>query len=134
MKCRYLDNPLPIGTVFSKTVIKTKYWKITGNPRSSFSKEYYVYPVVRCTKTGKEFKETNGFDVNAVHENKDTFKIIGIVSIGTKANIDNGNKIGAMKRRIDYLNARILRDRDKIKSIECDLFQLDSSYVPAGIN
>jgi hypothetical protein len=118
MKCRYLDNPLPIGTVFSKTLINTIYWKITGAPRLlTFCRDCYSYSVVRCTKNGKEFKETNSFDVNAVHEETDVFKIIGVFPVETKANIEHGNKVGAMKRRINYLKNRILRDTEEMKKL-----------------
>ena len=89
-----------IGDVFQCDGV---YWKITGAPRGIGYG--YSYPVIRCTKTGKEFRATNGFSVSFV----DSLPEDQIIKsdVGIKANIDAGIEITKRKNRINFLNRKI---------------------------
>ncbi|MCK9155364.1 MAG: hypothetical protein M0P12_04525 [Paludibacteraceae bacterium] len=112
------SKALPIGTVLSIDSYKG-YWKIIGVPFENI-RRWVSYPVKKCSKTGKEFRETSGFSFDAIHRNLEngTTKIITSVGVGTKADIDNGILEGKKKRRIQYLKARIENMQKELASLE----------------
>lgn len=91
------------------------YWKITGDPIPGWLSHLDAYPVVKCSKLGKEYKQSGGFAVRAVDLIPEEKIFKG--AIGLKANITNGNKIGALKRRHDFLVERIRRDSIELDNI-----------------
>jgi hypothetical protein len=71
-----------------------------------------TYRVIRCSKTGKEFKDVNGFstDIDRFFTGKEdaSFTIVKqATEVGTKADIDKGIESGKVKRRIQYLENKI---------------------------
>lgn len=114
-----MKYPLEPGTIFSNS---NGYWKITGEPYCIFGSEskeaeydfnnrynsnykgaYYMsYPVIRCNKNGREFKEVNGFNVLSVKEEN----IVGTAPLGIKVSTD-GIDSGNIKRKIKFLENRI---------------------------
>jgi hypothetical protein len=102
----------PIGTVFKRD---GSYWKVTGKPRMAILLE--SYPAIRCTKTGKEFKQTNFFSCTFVDrlpwEPGVKFKPApaGKVSI-------TGRERGDIKRAITYLKGQIARDQKRLADYE----------------
>ena len=97
---------------------KVQYWKILGC-YSKGNKTYESYQVIRCSKTGKEFRETNGFQTswidNAVAVGD--IKVMTNSAAGTKADIDDGIESGKKKRRISYLQARIESDTKELEML-----------------
>jgi hypothetical protein len=91
-----------------------KYWKITGAAYPAFG--FYSYPVISCSKTGKEYKSRNGFSARFVmnyHRAGFTRK----AESTEKANITEGNRTGAQKRRIAFLTDRIARDTAELAQL-----------------
>jgi len=125
------------GDVFSRIVKKfplgektfiTQYWKVTDEPRKSWiNRDGYSYPVVRCSKTGKEYKDKNGFctsiDAKLNDPECNEYQYIGNFEPGKKANIDNGIKTGKIKRRISYLIGRITSDTKELNILKDALRQ-----------
>jgi len=112
-----------IGLVFARVKNGvTEYWKITGNPYNKGDS----YPVIKCSKKGKEFRETNGFSVSFVSslkENKEGCSdgwIIGSFS-SEKAKIDEGIMSATRLRRIQYL-------QDKISAYQKELNDLMKEF------
>jgi hypothetical protein len=112
-------NKLSTGNIFSITNEEltkkiTQYWKITSIIEKS-------YRVIRCSKTGKEFKDINGFQIsfidNAIDNLNSNVKLITTSQIGLKANIDNGIQSGKNKRRINFLKHRISKDQLELKQL-----------------
>lgn len=104
----------PIGTIIYS--VDKRYWKITGEPREFFG--MVSYPVISCTKNGKEFSQTDGFNKDFVDKlewgkNKFPAKESGKVS-------RDGVKIGAMKRRLQYLRDRVRSDSAEIEKIRLE--------------
>jgi hypothetical protein len=95
------------------------YWKITGEPRRSGSYSA-SYPVIKCTKTGKEFKTTNGFNVTFV----DSIPEDQIIKsdVGVKANITGGIEITKRKNRINFLTKKICAYERELKELYADSF------------
>ena len=58
------------------------YWKITGKRGPRAGGAYgFAYPCIKCSKNGKEYKETNGFEGNFLEtEGIDSGKVI-VVSL-----------------------------------------------------
>lgn len=126
-----MDYPLKLGTIFK---YDNKFWKITGEPfcidgpNSRFAEEdfnnrynsnyhgawYMRYPIIRCTKNGKEFKTVTAIPVISVYDHY----ISGYSEVGTKVSED-GISSGKIKRRIKYL-------KDKINSYTKELKELES--------
>ncbi len=107
---------------------KGGYWKVLEIRPSMFNKFQSTYYSIRCTKTGKEYKDTNGFYVDYVNaeltkpDGMWTIVGAGPVKVGTKANIDKGNKIGAKKRRIAYLEASINSDVKEYNQLIAEVY------------
>lgn len=75
------------------------YWKITGPAKKSVG--CYSYPVVKCSKLGKEYKTTNGFSVAYVTR-LNAQGLLYSADTQEKASTD-GKASGIRKRRIDFL-------------------------------
>lgn len=108
----------PIGTIFLSP--DKRYWKITGEARNVFGR--LSYPVICCTKNGKEFSQRDGFNkdfVDKLEWGKYKFpaKDSGKVS-------RDGVKIGAVKRRLQYLRDRMKADSAEIEEIKLK-YELD---------
>lgn len=104
-----MKTPIQIGSVFKSA---SSYWKIIGGvTKSGMLGE--TYPVIKCSKTGKEFRELNRFGRSYV-ENR---VIIGIF-LGEKADIDDGVESGIKKRRIQYLKKKIESFTKELKELE----------------
>jgi hypothetical protein len=85
------------------------YWKITAAaPKPGWISTQDSYLVIKCSKYGKEYSTRNGFlvrQVDAIPEDK----IIN-TALGVKADIQEGARIGQMKRRVVFLEKRIKDD------------------------
>lgn len=102
----------PIGTVFNRD---GKFWKVIGGRDTHGS-----YPVIRCNKNGKEFKDKNGFAYTYV----DKLEWKAGVKFAPKsdekvsqAGIENGKK----KRRLKFLLARMQSDRKEAEQLVKEL-------------
>lgn len=80
--------------------------------------------VKKCSKTGKLYKYSNGFEVTALEaafkgEKYNSFEIIRRGG-GTpeKANIENGIESGKIKRRIRFLENRIIHDNKELLELK----------------
>lgn len=94
------------------------FWKITGPSRRVLGAN--SYPVIKCSKWGKEFKETNGFSsaaVDALSEHQVYRPINDNEGLGNKAVIDDGIKSGIKKRRIAFLKKRISKDEKELADL-----------------
>jgi len=111
---------LPIGTIFKRD---NCYWKITGTIGSRAAGGE-SYPVIKCTKTGKEFITINGFRSDYL-ENRGqatgAVEIIGVVSEKVKANIGDGLIVGKKKRRVQYLEAKISSCTKELEQLRTEL-------------
>ena len=101
---------------------KISNWKITGISSSNPS-GYVSYSVLRCSKTGKEFREDNGFGAEWVDEDIENgtggeFKVVGTSPVGVKADLDTGIKAGVRARRIQFLKIRIESDKNELRKLE----------------
>jgi len=116
---------LSVGDVFSRVEknwnkITIHYWKVTFiyNPESFPHNSYHV---IRCSKTGKEFRDRNGFSISyidkAIQNPNSDIKLITKSEVGTKANIDNGVDTARMKRRVTFLQARIQKDTKELEGL-----------------
>jgi hypothetical protein len=94
------------------------YWKITGAPRGIGYG--YSYPVIRCTKTGKEFKATNGFSVSFIDSLPEDQ--IFNCGVGVKADIDRSVEITKRKNRINFLTRKICAYERELKKLYADSF------------
>lgn len=104
----YID----IGTIIRLPEYKG-YWKIK-NQRKELGSEYVSYSVIKCTKTGKEFTQVNGFGVDYVHKNAE----IVYVPNGKMTDLEpekvsrNGIEITKLKNRKRYLE-NVIREFSK---------------------
>ena len=120
-----------LGTVFSEHKTykgKTVYWKIIGEKyntfgSSSYYNERFSYPVIKCSKNGKEYSSRSGFSSNlidAIIQEKfhdDGYSKFSLVKTGTNIGVKAktvGKEIGIKKRRITYLENRIQRDTNEL--------------------
>ena len=126
----------PIGTVIclkteqwrsTKKVWVTQYWKINGPLRENYwaGPGAKSYPVIRCTKTGKEFKNTNGFGSRWIDSLPDgpgsedaphDEYIVGVFNDAERVSTANKQR-GIDKRRADYLHSRILHDAKELRKL-----------------
>lgn len=97
------------------------YWKINGDPGSGWISTRDSYPVVRCSKFGKEYKSRTWILVSRVDQISDD-RIIN-VDVGVKADIAEGAKIGQLKRRLSFLDRRINADQKELIDIVDQLEQ-----------
>ena len=113
-----IETKIPVGTVLNVQG-DSGYWKIMGEP-IAYPDRVFIYPCKKCSKTGKEFRYTNGFNCSWIHKGlKDgTVKIITSSNVGTKADIDSGIVDGKKKRRIQYLKARIENMQKELARLE----------------
>ena len=75
------------------------HWKITGPARMALG--IFSYPVIKCSKHGKEYKQANGFAASYVLRLKEEGQLYEATKEG-KASTD-GIETGIRKRRIDFL-------------------------------
>ena len=96
---------------------KKSYWLITDVYKTGS----YV-SVIKCSKTGKTYKEANGFPKYIIEkliagEKDNSFELIRVGGKAQKANIEDGIESGKRKRRIQFLEARIKSDTEELKSL-----------------
>jgi len=98
-----------------------QYWKVERIGQSFISQgdSYYVR---RCTKTGKEFRDHNGFDAKWIDKalqnpNSNIKLVLKATIVGVKADLDNGILIGKMKRRVSFLQNRIALDTKELAEL-----------------
>lgn len=93
---------VPVGTIFNAS---GSTWKTTGPKR--FALGGHSYPVIKCTKYGKEFKETNGFSANLVEcRYREGHTTQCVLKENVKVSTE-GEASGKRKRRIQFLEAEI---------------------------
>ncbi len=98
-----------IGTIFLRN---GTYWKVVGPIYNGFGNTNY-YPVIKCSKLGKEYKYTNGFQTSFIDclvkfGEWNGAKLISTGStVGIKADISAGIESAKLKNRINYLRAKI---------------------------
>lgn len=102
---------VPVGTIFTDR--DGGYWKVTGPKRKSIGGE--SYPVIKCSKHGKEFTQTNGFSCRYVDDLFNDGKTWAANS-NTKVRTE-GQALGAMKRRITHLESRIAADTAELAKL-----------------
>lgn len=100
-------TPIVAGDIF---FIAGRYWKVTGPKRGAF------FPVIRCSKNGKEFTDINGF-FDRYLETAPAALFIKNVSEQIKVSRDGVNS-GRQKRRIAYLKNRIANDQKELAKLE----------------
>jgi hypothetical protein len=119
---------LNVGDIFSKQSMHggpLTYWKVTSVDEKGWQ-HLWTYHVIRCTKTGKEFKDVNGFSTDIDRyfrqEKGSEFNIVKrATEVGTKANIDKGIESGKVKRRIQYLENKIDRYSKELERLKLGL-------------
>ena len=118
--------------IYGDTVTHTKYFKVTGRweMRWTFvSTPEPAYTIVSCSKHGKEFTSCVTLFVRSInytlnpgevdpHTTVVRYTAIGHAEVGIKANIQEGNEIGAAKRRIDYLQSEIASHTKEIEKLQ----------------
>ena len=103
---------IEIGTIFKHGA--DGYWKVTGPKRKMFGGE--SYPVIKCSKRGKEYRQRNGFDAKYVESiPKDQ---LFFAPTGTKADIDDGIESGVRLRRIQFLKYTIAAMQKELEELE----------------
>ena len=115
---------------------KRVYWKVTDIRQY---KETSSYQVVKCSKTGKEYKDRNGFSttidkillnepIAISRDNRVDFNIVKRNTVvGVKANLEPGLATGKIKRRRDYLVARIETDKRELQKLPQELAALETN-------
>lgn len=108
-----------VGTVFFVSDGVRHYWKIT-DVHDAFGR--LSYGVVRCSKTGKEYRDTNGFGVDALDAaldmpNNPKAGLVGVDDGREKADIEGGVEEGNRKRRIRFLRQRIEDDGEELRRL-----------------
>lgn len=118
---------LTVGSIFgvkyeSNNKSGINYWKVTSIRLDPCN--WPSYKVIRCTKTGKEFKDVNGFSCNIdryLEQPNADYAIVKLGGpVGTKVDFgpaDRGLKMGAMKRRVKFLQARIDCDTKELADL-----------------
>jgi len=118
---------LTVGSIFSVKYegyhhSGIKYWKVTSIGTDSCNIPFYN--VIRCTKTGKEFLEVNSFSCiidNYFGKPESIYNIVKLNGpVGNKVDFgpnERGLKIGAMKRRISFLQNRIDKDTKELAEL-----------------
>lgn len=114
---------------------KTSYWKIMGPARNSYgSKTPDTYPVIKCTKTGKEFTGCNGFSIDFVMKlynagEMSKCELTENVEVSTA-----GQESGIRKRRIQHLEAELssaLKEVNQLLAEERGKYRYNLTVVPA---
>lgn len=146
---------LNVGDIFSREIRfgykpnKTEYWKVTGyrkpQKRGWMASTVWSYKVIKCSKNGKEYKETNGFScaideslpnapTTPTREHQADYNIVKRgTTVGEKANLDHGLQVGKTKRRIDYLVARIENDKAEVERLRNKLVELEYKKPVSGM-
>lgn len=112
------------GMVFKDS--QGNIWKVTGPPKGINPRYPHYrgsYPVIRSTKTGKEFKEINGFVVDYVEEVFEGTSTRGEMLKGPDYSKpekvdDSGIETGRDKRRIKFLENRIAKDTEELSMLK----------------
>ena len=134
--------------------VKRTYWKVTGHrppdgtngKRSWMANPYWSYKVVKCNKNGKEFKHSNGFTCTIdddlqggvphyadIMRGCSSYSVVKRgVAVGLKANIDHGLLVGKLKRRCDYLVARMASDQKEYNDLCYKLLELEHPELKAA--
>jgi hypothetical protein len=83
------------------------FWKILNQQKGL--NNYTSYRVIKCTKTGKEFVQTNGFSVEYVHKNAEIIYVPSgkATDLSPEKASRRGVEITKMKNRINFLEAKI---------------------------
>jgi hypothetical protein len=112
MKASQASPLLNIGDVF-RVQFKGESptcWKVTGfrKPGSLFYDG--GYQVIRCSRTGKEFKQVNGFSTNIDQYLDKTDSPYSIVAKGTPVGLKastEGKESGKLQRRLNHCAATV---------------------------
>ena len=140
---------MDIGDIFSVVLYdyrgnKTSHYKVVGFYEPGFSRTTWSYNVIKCTKTGKEFKARNGYSASIdkalvvpafipTVDRQVNYRIVKrATTIGEKANIENGLITGGIRRRLDYLKARIENDKKELGKLEVNLANLENEEYLQG--
>lgn len=75
------------------------HWKITGPAQMALG--ILSYPVIKCSKLGKEYQQCNGFAASYVLRLKEEGKLYEATKEGKASTA--GIETGIRKRRIDFL-------------------------------
>jgi len=117
---------------------KRVYWKVTAIRQYN---ETSSYSVIKCSKTGKEYKRMIGYscDIDKTLPNKpmtvsrdhqvDYNIVKRNTAVGVKADIDHGLKVGKLKRRLGYLQARMESDKAEVYQVLGKLANLEGSFL-----
>ena len=99
---------------------KSEHWKITESRASIIAQDRFSYQCIRCSPTGKEFRDMNGFGEQWVSDevSKGNIRILMNSAVGVKANIDEGIESGVKKRRIEYLKQSIAAMTSELARLE----------------
>ena len=97
---------VPVGTIFEN---RTSFWKVTGPKYASYGSRSKpnTYPVVKCTKYGKEFSATNGFSDTLVEHLYAKGATTAATYKAGEGVSEAGKESGIRKRRILWLEATI---------------------------
>jgi hypothetical protein len=96
---------------------KNGYWKVVGE-YSTFH-DMQIYNVIKCSKTGKSFRNETGFRKGYIHEciADGRATVVATGTQGLKANLAAGIAEGKRKRRIGYLEARMACDAKELEKL-----------------
>ena len=97
-----------IGRIFEHN---GRWWKINGPMQFRWGKDG-TWPVISCSKTGKEFTRLNGFSDFFVMR-KDAAGLLYYAVSNEKCSTA-GKEIGIKKRRIQFLKTRIADDQAEL--------------------
>jgi len=110
---------LPIGTIVGVRKSDSlnayrRFWKIVkvylSDPLNINSPPHY-YDAIRCSVTGKEFTRGTSLNVDYFQPNPNRSFVIEVIGQCTHRDKVHGNpRIGSLKRRIKFLNRRIVSD------------------------
>lgn len=89
------------------------WWKITGPKRLLSYAKYGSYPVIKCTSTGREFKQTNSFTASYIETQAVLYD-----SVSNGKVLQDGIEAGRIKRRMSFLEARIADDNKELEQLK----------------
>lgn len=95
---------------------KKSYYKVVEVFYRSSQWTGFNCRVIKCTKTGKEFSDTNGFTLDFVRKYKDNNEGF-YATTSDKCKTDNIDE-GIKKRRITYLKNAIQQYQKELKKLE----------------
>ena len=118
---------LNIGDVFciqhTAPKLSPKYWKVTDirihKPGTITWDDSYL--VISCSRTGKEYKQTNGFSTGIDQYFYKPFSIYSIITRNTQVGIKastKGKESGKLKRRLNYCTAKVNAYNKEIHNIK----------------